>query len=322
MHRISKGTALLVPMLILVLAVSVLLAASSPALAARKKAKPEAGQGVSKGAGAQLLCPAEAGLGEPFVVRVRSSKAFSSATVSFLKRSAPLEVRRVAGEGGKAPVIWEAVALVGTDVLGTATGQKEILVRLGKGRTLRAVIHIRRVKRPTESLDLSPEMVNPPASELPRIAAERAQAQAVLAMTSPKLLFRLPFTRPVPGELSSMYGIGRVLNGQPRAPHRGLDLEAEVGQPVVAAADGHVVLVGDFYYAGRCIYVDHGQGVFSMYFHLSEQRVENGQKVSAGEVIGLAGATGRSTRSHLHFGVSTLGRLVDPAPLFGYDALP
>jgi murein DD-endopeptidase MepM/ murein hydrolase activator NlpD len=183
-----------------------------------------------------------------------------------------------------------------------------------------AHIELLRVKRPVERLSLDPAMVTPPDEELPRIARERALARQALGAASPQSLWSLPLLRPVPGAVSSVYGIGRILNGQPRAPHRGLDLEAETGEPVLAAADGVVALTGSFYYAGNCVYLDHGQGLISMYFHLSEVRVAPGQRVARGELLGLAGDTGRSTRSHLHFGVSTLGRLVDPEPLFLYDA--
>jgi murein DD-endopeptidase MepM/ murein hydrolase activator NlpD len=122
--------------------------------------------------------------------------------------------------------------------------------------------------------------------------------------------------------VSSPYGIGRVLNGTPRAPHKGLDLEAATGDPVAAAADGVVLFAANLYYAGNAVYIDHGQGVVTGYFHLSEARVQAGQRVARGQVLGLAGDTGRSTRAHLHFGVWALGRAVDPGPLFGYEEHP
>lgn len=282
------------------------------ALAARQpKAAPRAP------AGAQLFCPASAGVGEPFVVRVKSPRQAASASLSFLGRSAPLTLRKV----GPA---WEGAAILGADVLGGRPGRQEVRVVLqGKPRSvLRASIELTRVERAVESLTLDPAMVSAPDFELPRIAAERAQAREALARTGGERLWSLPFNRPVPGEVSSIYGIGRILNGVPKSPHRGLDLEAATGQPVTAAADGVVALTGGFYYAGSSVYLDHGQGLVSMYFHLSEVRVAPGERVARGQVVGLAGDTGRSTRSHLHFGVSALGRLVDPAPLFLYDALP
>jgi murein DD-endopeptidase MepM/ murein hydrolase activator NlpD len=268
---------------------------------------------------AALDCPGEAGVGEPFVLRLRLAGAVASvasAQVEFLGRTAPLELRR---EGDA--LLAEAV--LGTDVLADRPGQRQVTVRVARtsGRVLRLAASLRvvPVERPTESLVLDPSMVDPPASELPRIAAERARSHALLARATPRRLAALPFLRPVPGEVSSIYGIGRVLNGRPKAPHRGLDLEAATGDSVVAAADGVVVLTGSFYYAGNCVYLDHGQGLHTMYFHLSEIRVKPGRRVARGELLGLAGATGRSTRPHLHFGISSLGRLVDPEPLFLYD---
>ena len=284
----------------------------SLALAKKHRSKPEA----PTASDAQLLCPATAGVGEAFLVRLRSSRPSTQASLTFQGRTAPVELR-------KAGKLWEGAALLGTDVLDAAPGRREVLARLTpKGKSLRAAIEIHAVKRPTESLTLDPAMVNPPREALPRIARERAQARAVLGTASPLRLHDFSFARPTAGAVSSIYGIGRVLNGEPHAPHRGLDLEAEVGDAVVAAADGVVALVGDFYYAGRCVYVDHGQGMYTLYFHLSEPKVDIGQRVARGQLLGLAGETGRSTRPHLHFSVSTLGRLVDPEPLFGYTALP
>jgi murein DD-endopeptidase MepM/ murein hydrolase activator NlpD len=289
-----------------------------PAQAAKKQTK--AAASASMASGARLVCPDSVGIGEPFLVRVELPRSVAKASLTFLGRSTPLELRmQKAGQ--------EAVALLGSDVLDARPGRRVVAVRLtdaagGKARILKASVELVHVKRPVESLTLDPAMVNPPASELARIALERAQVRASLSGVSAKRLWSLPLSHPVPGELSSMYGIGRVLNGQPRSPHRGQDLEAETGDPVSAAADGVVALTGHFYYAGNSVYLDHGQGLFTMYFHLSELRVTPGEHVARGQVLGLAGATGRSTRSHLHFGVSTLGRLVDPAPLFLYDALP
>ncbi len=287
-----------------------------PTLAGASKHK-RGSEASGRAAAGELSCPARAAIGEPFAVRLKASRPASSASVTFLGRSAPLALRR-AGSG------VEAEAVLGADVLDARPGGQEVSIRLtdagGKARTLRAKVELVRVQRPVESLTLDPDMVNPPESELPRIAEERAKARQALATASGGARLRLPLSRPVPGEVSSIYGIGRILNGVPRAPHRGLDLEAATGEPVRAVADGVVILAGAFYYAGNCVYLDHGQGLVTMYFHLSEGRVAMGQQVARGEILGLAGDTGRSTRSHLHFGVSSLGRLVDPAPLFLYGA--
>jgi hypothetical protein len=302
---------------VLCLALSVALLCA-PALAGRKREA--ATPAVSQDSAGELLCPATAVIGEPFVVKLMLTRPAAKAELTFMGRSAPLVLR-------KSGAAMTAAIILGADVLDARPGRQEVAVRLmpeggGKPLVLKASVELVKIKRPVERLTLDPAMVTPPDGELPRIARERAQTRQALAQASSMRLWSLPFSRPVPGELSSVYGIGRVLNGEPKAPHRGLDLEAEIGQPVTAAADGVVALTGGFYYAGSCVYLDHGQGLLTMYFHLSEVRVEPGQRVARGQLLGLAGDTGRSTRSHLHFGVSVLGRLVDPAPLFLYGALP
>ncbi|NHZ47213.1 M23 family metallopeptidase, partial [Nitratidesulfovibrio liaohensis] len=110
-------------------------------------------------------------------------------------------------------------------------------------------------------------------------------------------------------------GLRRVFNGEPRAPHRGLDLRGEAGEPVTACAAGRVVLAENHYFAGNSVYIDHGMGVVSMYFHLSALDVAPGQMVAQGQVIGKVGSTGRVTGPHLHFGMAVLGDMVDPQVL-------
>lgn len=274
-----------------------------------RKARPESAK-----AAPALSCPASVVIGEPFVARVNSPRPLQGARIEFLGRSAPLELRK----GGK---LWSGFMVLGADVLDGRPGRRAVTLRHAGGAT-RCQVELKSITRPVESLTLDPAMVNPPAEALPRIAGERAVARQALATASPKRLSGLPLQRPGQGDVSSEYGIGRILNGVPKSPHRGLDLEAAIGDPITAAADGVVLLSGDLYYAGQCVYLDHGQGLVSMYFHLSERRVEQGQRVARGQLLGLAGDTGRSTRAHLHFGVSALGRLVDPGPLLGYEVLP
>lgn len=133
-------------------------------------------------------------------------------------------------------------------------------------------------------------------------------------------MWRLPLVRPVQGKVLSVYGAQRILNGKPKNPHRGLDFRSPMGNPVKCVAAGRVILVGDHYYAGNSVYVDHGNGVVSMYFHLSEPMVKEGDEVKRGQTVGLTGMTGRATGPHLHFSLSVLGELVDPAPLFTANA--
>jgi len=168
---------------------------------------------------------------------------------------------------------------------------------------------------PEQRLQVAQKMVTPDEHVLPRIQREAELILATLQGISQPRLWEQPFVRPVSGSVSSTFGLRRFFNDQPRSPHRGVDLRGAEGTPVKAFSQGRVVLTGDHYYAGKSVYLDHGQGVFTQYIHLSEINVQEGQKVAAGEIIGKIGSTGRVTGPHLHFGLSILGMRVDPLPL-------
>lgn len=133
---------------------------------------------------------------------------------------------------------------------------------------------------------------------------------------SAQRLWWLPFHHPVVGKTTSAYGLQRVLNGKPKNPHRGMDFRAPTGTAIEAVADGRVILAEPHYYAGNSMYIDHGNGVVSLYFHLNKFEVSKGEFVKRGQIIGRAGSTGRATGPHLHLSISVQGQLVDPAPLF------
>ena len=110
-----------------------------------------------------------------------------------------------------------------------------------------------------------------------------------------------------------------MFNGQPRGLHRGLDLRGTEGTPIVACADGRVALTGDLYFSGNVVYINHGEGVFTAYLHMSKILVAQGQPVRKGEVIGLVGATGRVTGPHLHLSLLVQGVSVDPQPFLAVN---
>ncbi len=124
-----------------------------------------------------------------------------------------------------------------------------------------------------------------------------------------------PLLRPVPGRITSLYGLRRVFNKQPRNPHKGLDFRTAQGDPIAAVEAGTVVLTGDFYYAGKFVVLDHGLGLVSVSMHMSEILAQKGQHVKRGDRIGLVGSTGRVTGPHLHLSMSVLGQSVDALPL-------
>jgi murein DD-endopeptidase MepM/ murein hydrolase activator NlpD len=156
------------------------------------------------------------------------------------------------------------------------------------------------------------EMVTPNPQQLERIRAESKRQRAIYTRVSKAIDLSAGFTMPLQGRTTSLFGHRRFFNDQPRSPHSGLDIAAPTGTPITAPAPGTVALVDDLYYNGKTVFLDHGQGLITMYCHLSEQSVTNGQVVKQNQEIGLVGATGRVTGPHLHWSVSLNGYRIDP----------
>lgn len=266
----------------------------------------------------RLLAPETAPVGQAFAIAVEADEAPAHLALTWCGKRLALDLPEAASG-------YRQELLLGTDVLRAEPGPQELsLEYAGKGglSVIKRRIVLSAVAYPEQRLDLPAEQVNPPARLNDRLKKEREATQKALAAKTPERRYELPLARPVPGSVSSAYGLTRILNGEPRQPHRGLDLRGAAGTPVRAAAAGRVALVGDFYYAGQCVFIDHGLGMVSQYFHLSAVDVREGQAVSAGEVVGRIGASGRATGPHLHFGLAILSQNVDPAPLCGIPPAP
>lgn len=163
---------------------------------------------------------------------------------------------------------------------------------------------------------LPPEQVTPPQELLDRIAAERAQLVAARALERLTLEWAGGFVWPAEGRLSGVYGSQRILNGEPRQPHYGVDVAVPTGTPIKAPADGLVVVaVEDFFYQGTLVMIDHGLGLKSTLMHLSKLEVASGDFVTKGQVVALSGASGRVTGAHLDWRVNWLGHWIDPQQL-------
>lgn len=162
------------------------------------------------------------------------------------------------------------------------------------------------LKVPPGQVDLSPE-------DLARYERERSHLAAVLGTFSDAAPATLAMVQPAPGRRSGTFGLRRYFNGQPRSPHTGMDIAAPAGTPVVAANAGQVIDIGDYFFSGRTVVLDHGQGLLSLYAHLSEVEARAAAPVAAGTPIGRVGATGRVTGPHLHFSVYLNSVAVDPA---------
>ncbi|NOX75412.1 MAG: M23 family metallopeptidase [Gammaproteobacteria bacterium] len=158
--------------------------------------------------------------------------------------------------------------------------------------------------------------VNPNAEDMTRIRGERGRINAALRHWAPQAKMDARFVLPVTGRLSSPFGLRRFFNEQARKPHSGIDIAAPEGTPIRAPAAGTAIERGEFFFNGNSVFIAHGQGLVTMYAHMSRIDVQPGQRVARGEVIGAVGHTGRATGPHLHWGVSLNDARVDPALFF------
>ena len=212
--------------------------------------------------------------------------------------------------------VWvsRGTALVGVP-LNQSLGNAEMQYQLG-GKVLTHHFQVTEKAYTEQHITLqNREMVNPNPDQLARIREESRRQKALYLRFTEQTLTEGGFILPLEGRISSLFGHRRFFNGQPRNPHSGLDIAAPTGTPVLAPSSGQVILVDDLYYNGKTVFLDHGQGLITMYCHLSEQAVVEGSTVEQGQIIGLVGATGRVTGPHLHWSVSLNGYRVDPNTL-------
>jgi len=211
----------------------------------------------------------------------------------------------------------EWIAVVGIP-LGAKPGDYAIRVR-GEGRRAFAVQGKQyAVQRVTIE---NRRKVDPTALDMKRIRREHAIIEATLDTWRPAARVPLRFDLPVRGPVSSPFGLRRIFNGEPRAPHSGIDIAVPAGTPIRAPAPGRVAAVGGFFFDGNMVMLDHGQGLVTLYGHMEKILVKKGQQVKRGEVIGLVGQTGRATGPHLHWGVSLNNARVDPTLFLSHESL-
>jgi murein DD-endopeptidase MepM/ murein hydrolase activator NlpD len=167
----------------------------------------------------------------------------------------------------------------------------------------------------TRTLTVDQQFVTPPREARARIQKESEKVRAILEAVSPERYWAGPFVLPVPGRPISEFGKRSVYNGQPRSPHSGTDFAGAAGTPIKAPNAGKVALAANLYYSGNTIILDHGQGLYSYFSHMSAFSVREGDPVAAGDVVGKVGATGLVTGPHLHWSVRLAGTRVDPLSL-------
>lgn len=223
------------------------------------------------------------------------------------------------------------LALLGIDMQDApGTYELAVTIRNGEQSVKRLSYHVlvTKEKFAVEHLKLPKDKVDLDDKTLARWKAEQEQVRLALADNSALRLWHSVFVEPVSGKRTGIFGSVRIMNGQPRNPHNGEDIGAPMGTDVAATNDGVVRLTVDHVFSGRGVFVDHGLGFYSMYFHLSEVLVKDGDLVKAGQIIGKVGATGRATGPHLHWGVKLNGARVNPYALLdlpfntGFGLLP
>ena len=204
--------------------------------------------------------------------------------------------------------------LVGVPITASA-GQAGVTIAWSTGArqlTRTVVFDIIQGKYGEEILRVDPRHVRPSRKDLDRIRREQAELKRIYASGSESPVWRGDFQLPVTGELSGAFGTRRIFNGELQSHHTGVDFRAQTGDPVRTANTGVVRLAKDLFYSGNAVVIDHGAGVFTSYSHLSRIDVGPGERVEKGQIVGLAGATGRATGPHLHWGIKVNSVSVDP----------
>ena len=230
-------------------------------------------------------------------------------------RTAPGAV--VTLDGGKV-----AVAKSGLFVLGfgrDAWPTASLVVRLPGGNIDRRQLAVKQRNYKIQRIDGLPgRKVSPTKQDMKRINAERKQLRAARRVMSADPRFTGGFMWPVTGRVSGIYGSQRILNGEKRRPHFGVDIAAPTGTPIVAASDGRALLVHqDMFFTGKTVMIDHGLGIGTIYIHMDAIEVKKGALVRRGQLIGRIGMTGRATGPHLHWGLTWRGVSLDPALMVG-----
>jgi murein DD-endopeptidase MepM/ murein hydrolase activator NlpD len=249
--------------------------------------------------------------GQVLVVKVKGEEQETEVKGTFLDRTIPFFREFRPGE----PAGY--IGLLGIDMQDDP-GTYELAVEVKQGEQAKQLsfnVLVAKEKFAVEHLKLPKEKVDLDEKAVARWKAEQEQVKQALAENSRLKLWHSNFVEPVNGKRTGIFGSVRIMNGKPRNPHNGEDIGAPMGADVAATNDGIVRITVDHIFSGRGVFVDHGLGFYSMYFHLSEVLVKDGDLITAGQIIGKVGATGRATGPHLHWGVKLNGARVNPYTL-------
>lgn len=209
-------------------------------------------------------------------------------------------------------------SLIGID-LDEAPGEKTIILNIAdaKGDSSKMPVKFTVSKKdfPVQHLTLPSNMVFLSPESLARVKREKTSVDRLWDLPAVEKKWKKTFIMPVGGTVLSPFGVRRFINNAPRSPHTGIDLRAKAGTPVLASSDGIVAMISELFFAGKAVFLDHGMGIITMYFHLAEIYVNEGENVTQGQVLGRVGQTGRASGPHLHWGVRIQGNRIDPLSL-------
>jgi murein DD-endopeptidase MepM/ murein hydrolase activator NlpD len=245
--------------------------------------------------------------GDPFQVHLHMGRPGSQAMGDFMQRPIGFNIR------GRTAAAFAATALSTPPGIYTL----RVAAFTEDGDSCYAAKSIQVERRPVsfERFHVAKELLFPSPENKKRIRKEgKKMREASDKITSP-WLWQGWFLRPVSGSISSPFGARRVVNNVKRYQHKGYDFRAREGTLIKAPANGRVTLTGDFYLPGKTVVLDHGLGLYSFFFHLSQIRVEPGDELKRGTILGEVGSTGRSTAPHLHWGMKLTGIYIDPMKL-------
>lgn len=249
--------------------------------------------------------------GAPCVFRYKPATPLKSLSGTFLGK-------RVFFSFDKASGVW--YALVGIDY-DTKPGSYDLALNgettNGQKLSFAQAVPIAKGVYRTSVLSVPSKYVDPDPADVPRILKERDLKNELFSKVSPTQSWAGNFLTPVATNTSSPFGSQRTYNGKRQSVHFGLDYSAATGTAVHAINSGKVILARELYFEGNCVVIDHGQGVLSLYLHLSQFKVKEGDTVNKSQLIALSGGTGRATGPHLHLAVRWQGSYVNPATLLG-----
>jgi len=215
---------------------------------------------------------------------------------------------------------WKAIVGI---PLTEKPGAQTITVSSQNNPSQQIAFTVKKKKYPEQHITIkNKRMVNPNQYDMGRINKDKKRIKAALRHWQYNSDVQLNFKKPVQGVYSSAFGLRRFFNKQARKPHSGLDIAAAEGSPIVAPANGTIIETGNYFFNGNTLFIDHGQGLISMYCHMNSIDIKNGSKVKRGQLIGKVGKTGRVTGPHLHWSISLNRTMIDPSLFLAAEDRP